>query len=303
MPRGRGRGARATVSAYDGGMRALAAPITVSVLSFAPLLGCSKREPVGEPVPVASSSASTPVAVSTRALPAVAVAPAPLASHVNPCPAKGPCRVLPLGDSITFGVGGSAGGYRVPLFRIAREKNKDISFVGRQQNGPPIVDGVAFPRGHEGYPGYTVEPCGGRSGLAPLVDGALLAGRPHVVLLMIGTNDVGAGCDLATSFGALERLVTTITRGAPEATLVVATLVPSQDEAFDARAAAYHAGIPKLVADHAARGQKVRFADMRAAFEGVPAYRSALLADVLHPNDAGYAVMAKTWAAAMGMAQ
>jgi lysophospholipase L1-like esterase len=35
---------------------------------------------------------------------------------------------------------------------------------------------------------------------------------------------------------------------------------------------------------------------MRAAFVAHEGYRTKLLADLLHPNDAGYAVMAEVWA-------
>jgi len=256
------------------------------------VLACTKREAAKDDPPVATAPAAL-VAPSTEAS---AAARAP---HL--CPAAGPCRVLPLGDSITFGVGGSPGGYRVPLFRIARTNGRDLTFVGRLRNGPPSVDDRAFPGGHEGNPGYTVEACRDRAGILPLVPGALAAARPHVVLLMIGTNDVAAGCDLAKSLAALERLVALVEGSTPEPTLVLANLVPSRDEAFDARATPYTAAISKLVAEHAARGKKVRLADTMAAFTAVPGYRAALLADALHPNDAGYAVMAGAWARAMDL--
>ncbi len=38
---------------------------------------------------------------------------------------------------------------------------------------------------------------------------------------------------------------------------------------------------------------------MYGAFTQNPAYKSELLYDGLHPNDAGYAVMAETWYAAI----
>ncbi len=234
---------------------------------------------------------------------ASAANPAP-PSWVDPCPTLGPCRIMPLGDSITYGLGGSGGGYRVPLFRIARRHKRSVLFVGREKSGPATVDGVSFPGGHEGYSGYTVAPCGGREGVTPLVPQALAAAKPHVVLLMIGTNDVavgmaGAPCATSTLVDRLASLVDTIVAGAPNALLVVASLVPSQDEEFDRRATAYVSQIPKVVSERAGRGQKVVFVDMLPAFQNTADFRAKLFADTLHPNDGGYAVMADVWATAL----
>src|SRR5690606_15758517 len=64
----------------------------------------------------------------------------------QPCPETGPCKILPLGDSITFGLGFD-GGYRVHLFQLALEDDHEITFTGTQQpNGPDTVDGVSFPK-------------------------------------------------------------------------------------------------------------------------------------------------------------
>jgi lysophospholipase L1-like esterase len=248
-------------------------------------VACSRRDPVQDATKTAPTAAS-----------AVAPLEARPSSSGSPCPTSRPCRILPLGDSITFGLGGSPGGYRVPLFRISREKKHEIVFVGRVRSGPSTVDGAPFSPAHEGYSGYTVAPCGGREGLAPLVDGALSTEPPDVVLLMIGTNDVAVGCDLAASAKALEAIVDRVAERAPSATTIVASLVPTQSAAMDLRGDAYVAEVAKLVEARAARGVRIRYADMRAAFATREGYRTQLLADLVHPNDAGYAVMAEVWA-------
>lgn len=258
---------------------------------FALGLGCSKASqkapsPVSDLPPTAAPSSPTPL----------------VASSIVGCPSTGPCRILALGDSITYGAGGSGGGYRVPLFRMARERNREVTFVGRVKTGPPTVDGVAFPSGHEGYPGYTISACKGRNGIAPLVAPALAEAHPHVVLLMIGTNDVDAGCDLPSMPDRLGALVDAIFEASPDTFVIVASLVPSQDEGFDARALTYGHAIPGLVSARArAPGgrRRIAFVDMTSAFRRVPEFRTKLLADMLHPNDAGYAVMAEVWATAL----
>ncbi len=196
-------------------------------------------------------------------------------------------------------MGSSGGGYRVPLFRLAARQGKKITFVGRNTNGPSRVDGVAFPGSHEGYSGYTIDDSQGRAGITRLVPGALLASRPHVVLLMIGTNDVGIDHELQGAPRRLAALVDLITRDVPGALLVVAQIVPSQDDAFNARARAYNTAIAELVSDRARLGKHVILADMYSAFVAHPNYRTSLLVDMVHPSDAGYAEMAKVWYGAM----
>src|SRR5438045_11749 len=150
----------------------------------------------------------------------------------QPCPATGPCRVLPLGDSLTFGVGsaGAGGGYRVPLFRRALGAKQSLTFVGSQANGPDTVDGVAFPRGHEGYRGYSIEPGGGREGLSTVVAKIVTAAQPHVVLLLAGTNDVGATIiDPPHAPDRLAALIDRVVEAAPAALILVAQIPPSMD--------------------------------------------------------------------------
>ncbi|WP_437766747.1 hypothetical protein WMF27_22915 [Sorangium sp. So ce281] len=85
------------------------------------------------------------------------------AGGFTPCPTNGePCKILPLGDSITDGVGvQGGGGYRIELFRKARAAGKKITFVGSLMNGPATVDGASFPRAHEGHSGWKIDQIGG----------------------------------------------------------------------------------------------------------------------------------------------
>jgi len=217
-----------------------------------------------------------------------------------PCPAHAECRILPLGDSITYGVASSSGaGYRLELFRRARREGQHLTFVGSSVSGPPMVDGVPFPQNNEGHSGFTIEDGGGRAGIGPLVVGAMKAHRPHVVTLMIGTNDVAMNLDLARAPARLAALVDRILGVDPKVLLLVATIVPTTDDAMNTRVAAYNAAIPDIVATRAGAGKPVRLVDMYEPFVRFPDYKRALFADSLHPNDAGFVVMADVWAAAL----
>ena len=216
----------------------------------------------------------------------------------NPCPGAGTaCIIMPLGDSITDGVGSSSpgGGYRVPLFQTTVNNGQLITFVGRNANGPTTVAGRTFPRNHEGYSGYTIDPGGGRQGISPLVDGAINSFHPHIVLLMIGTNDVNISLDLANAPTRLGALLDRITTDAPNALLVVAQLVPTTNDTTNGRVRTYNNAIPGLVQSRAAAGKHIVGVDMYAAFTANTSYKTALMADELHPNNAGYSVMAQIW--------
>jgi lysophospholipase L1-like esterase len=173
-----------------------------------------------------------------------------------PCPADGtPCAIMPLGDSITFGLGAQVptpnqGGYRIELFRRALADGHEITFVGREVNGPNDVDGQPFPRAHEGYSGSTINDGGNQ--LSSRVGPALEANTPHIVLLMIGTNDTFQQVNNPPS--DLGGLLDQITDAVPDALLVVAQIVPTGQAAANTRVQAYNATIPALVQERAEAG-------------------------------------------------
>lgn len=216
--------------------------------------------------------------------------------NYSPCVASEPCRVLPLGDSITEGFGSSGGGYRVELFRRAIQEGKNITFVGSLQNGPNRVNDQNFPRNHEGHGGYTIDSGGGNSGISgDITNRAISNYRPQIILLMIGTNDVNGNINVNGAPMRLGNLIDDITTKAPDALLVVATIIPIDKADSNQRATAYNAAIPALVESRAAAGKHVVFLDNNAIFASQPNFKTALLGDYLHPNDAGYAVLGKAF--------
>ena len=206
------------------------------------------------------------------------------AAHA-PCPQAEVCRILPLGDSITFGIG-YPGGYRVELFRRALADGKSITFTGSMTNGPSTVDGEPFPRNNEGHSGWRIDQ------LRPLIPSPALQDEPHIVLLMIGTNDVAQNDDLANAPERLGSLIDLLATNAPDALIVVATLVPLSFGS--AGVEAYNAAIPAVVDERVADGKHVVLVDM---FEGFP---TSELGDGVHPNQQGYERMAGVWYEAIG---
>jgi lysophospholipase L1-like esterase len=285
-----------------------APPVTPPAGSGGSSNGGAGEAPIG-PVGLAGSSGQTPGATSgTTTADAGASTPVvdpPPAAAFSPCPSDGtPCRIMPLGDSITFGIGSTGGGYRVDLFRRALEDQRNITFVGvvaaggsNTPNGPNMVSGQPFPRSHEGFSGFSIS--GGAAGsLAAQVDNAIDATDPNIVLLMIGTNDVNGNIDLANAPNRLGALLDQITTDAPDALLAVAQLIPITNAQANTRVQAYNAAIPALVQARAAAGKHIVLVDMFTPFSTNP-NAAGLMNDALHPNDAGYVVMAQTWYAAI----
>jgi lysophospholipase L1-like esterase len=224
----------------------------------------------------------------------------------NPCPTNGTeCKIMPLGDSITDGCCGEntksmGGSYRVELFHLSLMNNKKLTFVGSHSSGPGMVDNVAFPKKQEGHAGWTIADGGGREGLQDQVEGWLKATPPDIVTLMIGTNDVDIQLDLPNAPKRLGALVDTITKTSPNALVVVAQMVPTRTDSENTRVQAFNAGLPAVVKTFADAGKHVILVDMYGAYTKNADYKNAYLANGLHPSDAGYAVMANTWWAAIG---
>lgn len=227
------------------------------------------------------------------------------AAAFNPCPPSGAaCNVMPLGDSITDGVGSPApgGGYRVELFHAAVQAHQALTFVGSatDPNGPTMLDGKVFPRDHEGHPGYTIDDSATTSGISPLVDQSIATNHPQIVLLMIGTNDVNRNVDVANAPARLGALLDRMINDAPNALLVVAKITPWMDDGANASVVqTYNNAIAGVVQARAASGKHVITVDMYAAFTANPDFKTALMSDFLHPNGAGYVVMGDVWYAAI----
>lgn len=216
----------------------------------------------------------------------------------NPCPTNGdPCKVLPLGDSITYGlitvvadqassdpsVNGkdSHGGYRVELFSDAVAAGQKMTFVGSQMNGPTTVANIPFPKSHEGWSGYTIVQIQGKAAND-------VTYGPHIILVHAGTNDTymsdpsGAPMRLST---LVDYLVTTF----PNALVVVAKIIPYPSQASNVNL--INQSIPAMVQSKVAAGKHVIAADLNTGFTT----SSMLAGDGVHPNQKGYDWMGDTW--------
>lgn len=199
------------------------------------------------------------------------------------CPSSGACRVMPLGDSITDGYN-VPGGYRVRLASLFATNGDSVDFVGGLRNGPMVLTD----KDHEGHSGWRIDQ------IDAIIANRMLRYTPDVVLIHLGTNDVGQDYDLANAPARLSDLVGDILAIDPETTVLVAAIIPLTAPAYEARAVAFNAEVPGVVEDWAALGYDVRFVDQHTGFA------TWMLADGVHPTTGGYAVMGDVWYAALG---
>ncbi|WP_301253157.1 FG-GAP-like repeat-containing protein, partial [Streptomyces somaliensis] len=186
--------------------------------------------------------------------------------------------VMPLGDSITWGAGGTGyNSYRAQLWDKLAGHASTVDFVGSLKDGTLLPD-----RDHEGHSGWKI------GQLTANIDTWLAAAKPNVVLLHIGTNDMNRDDRVDSAPQRLAELVDRIGTASPATTVLVASLVPSSDPVVQARVSAYNAQVPRVVEEQKAKGRKVEFVSMAAV-------TTADLNDRLHPNDSGYSKMAQAF--------
>lgn len=183
-------------------------------------------------------------------------------------------RVMPLGDSITHGIGSSTeSSYRADLWNQLTGDRHTVDFVGSARSGQlPDPD-------HEGHSGKLI------SEIAAQAKNTVPLYRPNVVALHAGTNDMDRNHQVSTAPDRLGALIDQVLADSPGVTVLVSTLVPTTNTAGQARISAFNEQVHDLVHQRQMQGRKVRTVTMNEV-------TTADLRDGLHPNDNGYRKMA-----------
>ena len=222
-------------------------------------------------------------------------------------------RVMPLGDSITAGVGPNGvhledGGYRGTLAKQLAAAGYHVTFVGTRTD---FSVGLSDPA-HEGWPGYVLRAMPGDAPpgqlYGSLVAAAIRQNHPDIILLMAGTNDLlryerhVAGYTLPSIARSMDLLLGQIFAEKPNVRVVVAPVVSSPR--IDTCALAEFAGkdacgpagpetLRTVVAGYAKRGYAITFAPSMA--NAVPR-DSDHFPDGIHPSGpGGYPAIADVW--------
>ena len=212
-------------------------------------------------------------------------------------------KIMPLGDSITQGVGVSTEvGYRESLFNLLKNAGYNFSFVGTQITG--LSSDTAFfnnGRHHEGHGGWSAylengDPYG--YSLHDDLRNFLVSYQPNVVLLHIGTNDISANYsgpnaiynDTPQSLAdEVVYLLDTINNYNTNVITILARII-NRTDSYSQKTSDFNDSLQHRVDSLIALGRKIVVVDMEAAL----IYPSDL-ADGLHPNASGYQKMANAW--------
>ena len=213
-------------------------------------------------------------------------------------------RIMPLGDSITHGSQSVRGnGYRAPLYVALTNLGYNVDYVGTQTDNYGKEDPFLADSDHEGHSSWKIS--NATQGIYENIQSFFAQiDDPHVILLHIGTNDLGDGEPTfrGQATNRLVRLLDRIHECQPSAKVVVTTLMRRYTNAGDtednwkyaAITNAFNPAIPGIVAGQQAKGQGAYFLDMHAAVSDWDQ-----IADTVHPNDVGYTNMANAWVSAV----
>jgi lysophospholipase L1-like esterase len=212
------------------------------------------------------------------ALPAVGDTSGPVRPKVVPV------RIMPLGDSITYGSGDrntdptrTPAGYRRDLQNRLKAVGVYADFVGSMSSGGPDPH-------HEGHPGFEI------AQLGVYVPLWITTYRPDIVLLMVGSNDISHGL----AAGAPERLsalIDLIQLTKPDVTIRVATIpLRREPSALNDETRTYNSAVASMVSARWNAGQRVSLVPIHIVSPYAIDYY-----DSVHPNECGYKKISFVW--------
>nr|WP_269523025.1 alpha/beta fold hydrolase [Coraliomargarita parva] len=209
--------------------------------------------------------------------------------------------IMPLGDSITQGL--VAGGYRSPLCELLINAGYEFRFVGTQEDvsvTPSLID--SGNEHHEGHAGYGTRHIinnldGGTSNGGHWLDG--LPGKrepiyPDIILLMIGTNDLGSHKrEVEPTLKDFQTILDKIYAMRPEVKIIVSTLIPYTGDKYEHREAnqvKFNSKLPAVIESYKQNGYDIHLYDMRQKVAA-----KHISNDGVHPTAQGYVAIANGW--------
>ena len=196
-------------------------------------------------------------------------------------------RVMLIGDEITSGTEGSdpVGGYRDDLAGLYDAEAMDVNFVGS------LSTGTGFDNDHEGHDYFT----------ADLIDANLntwisqLGSQfPRFFMLHIGTADISQNQTNETTIQEIENIVDKMYAHDIANYIFVSSLIPRKDQK-DGTTTQLNTLIQILVAEKKAAGYDIYYVGHNEAFKANPYWATEYMSDDIHPNNAGYQVMAQVY--------
>ncbi|MBI4687480.1 MAG: hypothetical protein HY756_06840, partial [Nitrospirae bacterium] len=205
-----------------------------------------------------------------------------------------PVRVMPVGDSITEGLNSTLTdrsfymvSYRQKLYLDLSGAGYNVNFVGSLQSGSLATP--SFDIDHEGHSGYSAAGYSLFGEVLPNIYNWLTVNPADVVLLHIGTNDVGLNEQSADEIAAI---LNEIDRYSTDTTVLLARII---DQKYHYQAVTdFNNSVAAMANARINNGDKIIIVDQEHALT----YPDDM-DDLFHPTQTGYNKMADAWLSAM----
>jgi len=180
---------------------------------------------------------------------------------------------------------GEPAGYRDDLSLMLQNEGINFDMVGSKN------DGTGFYPHHEGHSGYRADE------ILDNLNNWLRLNPPDIVLLHIGTNDISQGESNESTIVEIENILDTIHNRNRNTIILFCNLIPRFDdyENRPQRTEDLNLLIYNLFTEKKAIGWDIHFVDQNNAIKQNPNWTAEWMDDYVHPNDAGYHVMAETF--------
>lgn len=193
---------------------------------------------------------------------------------------------MPLGDSITQGYKES---YRQPLWSVLREAGWEVDFVGSMNQGyAGGVDSGDYDHDHEGHWGWFADE------VLERIDDWAVRATPDIVLMHLGTNDIGSGQDIEETTNEIREIVQRLRVHNPRVHVLLAAIIPVAHDIAEERLRRFNKRVAALAQELDTASSRVLLVDQ---FTGFDARQDTY--DGIHPNEQGNKKMADKWFAAL----
>ena len=204
-------------------------------------------------------------------------------------------KIMPLGDSITKGTDHSEDsdrtGYRRKLYLDLLHSGQNINFVGSQERGTP----EDFDKEHEGHGSFRAKFSDTSLSLVDNVMNYLDQFDPDIILLHIGTNDIGNGEDAEQVKNEINEVLDNIDLweqvNSKQIVVFLAQIIKIISTGTEAdRIIELNAKLDTLANQRIINGDQIVLVNLESALNYVDD-----MGDGYHPNNLGYEKLARVW--------
>lgn len=187
---------------------------------------------------------------------------------------------MPLGGSVTYGVGSSDGnGYREALLDVLLSNGYRVSFVGSRRSG------TMNNNDNEGWRGYRLDQ------IETKARRSVATSLPNVFTINAGSNDCIQNYQLEDFGKRMGNMLEYLWQNSPSSTVILSTLLVNADKEVNSRVLFINDQIRGLAKLKAAAQKRIVLADMHRS----NGPQVGDLVDGTHPGDVGYEKMASIW--------